>query len=54
MEVALKLLGILFSVLARTLVPYLRKLKQGKIKSFNKGYWASASSWHEYVSEDLK
>ncbi len=42
MEVALKLLGILFGVMARTLVPYLRKLKQGKIKSFKKGYWASA------------
>ena len=42
MEVVLKLLGILFGVLARTLVPYLRKLKQGKIKSFNKGYWVSA------------
>jgi len=42
MEVALKLSGILFGVLARTLVPYLRKLKQGKIKSFKKGYWASA------------
>ena len=26
MEVALKLLGILFGVLARTLVPYLRKV----------------------------
>jgi len=42
MELALKLLGILFGVLARTLVPYLRKLKQGKIGSFNKGYWVSA------------
>jgi hypothetical protein len=42
MEVALKLLGILFGVLTRTLVPYLRKLKQRKIKSFNNGYWASA------------
>jgi len=41
-EIALKLLGILFGVLARTIVPYLRKLKQGKIKSFNNGYWASA------------
>jgi hypothetical protein len=38
MEIALKLLGILFGVLARTLVPYLRKLKQGKIKNFKKGY----------------
>ncbi len=42
MEVALKLLGVLFGVLARTLVPYLRKLKQGKIQRFNKGYWVSA------------
>jgi len=42
MEVATKLLGTLFGVLARTLVPYLRKLKQGKIKSFQKGYWVSA------------
>ncbi len=42
MEEALKLLGILFGVLARTLVPYLRKLKQGKIKEFEKGYWISA------------
>lgn len=36
MEVTLKLLGILFGVLARTLVPYLRKLKQGKVKNFKK------------------
>jgi len=28
MELALKLLGILFGVLARTLAPYLRKLKR--------------------------
>lgn len=28
-ELSIKLLGILFGVLARTLVPYLRKLKQG-------------------------
>lgn len=42
MEVTLKLLGILFGVLARTLVPYLRKLRQGKIESFKKGYWVSA------------
>ncbi len=44
MEVALKLLGILFGVLARALVPYLRKLKQGKVKKFKKGYWMSALS----------
>lgn len=42
MEVALKLLGILFGVLARTLVPYLRKVKQGKVTKFKKGYVASA------------
>lgn len=42
MELLLKLSGILLDVLARTLVPYLRKLKQGKIKSFKKGYWVSA------------
>ena len=41
-QVALNLVGVLLGVLARTLVPYLRKLKQGKIKSFNKGYWVSA------------
>ena len=39
MEVILKLLGILFGVLARTFVPYLRKVKQGKVKKFWKGYW---------------
>ena len=38
-ELVLKLLGILFGVLARTLVPYLRKLKQGKVKKFWNGYW---------------
>lgn len=42
MELWLKLLGILLGVLARTLLPYLRKLKQGKIKKFKKGYWGSA------------
>jgi hypothetical protein len=42
MELFLKLSGILLGVLARTLVPYLRKLNQGKIKNFKKGYWMSA------------
>ena len=41
-ELVLKLLGILFGVLARTLVPYLRKLKQGKVKKFWNGYWIQA------------
>lgn len=42
MELFLKLSGILLGVLARTLVPYLRKLRQGKVKEFKKGYWLSA------------
>jgi len=42
MEVVLKLSGILFGVLARTLTPYLRKVKQGKVKEFKNGYWLSA------------
>jgi len=44
MELALKLLGILFGVLARTITPYLRKLKQGKVKEFNNGYWIAAAA----------
>lgn len=45
MELALKLLGILFGVLARTFLPYIRKLKQGKVKEFKNGYcmWALTS-----------
>ena len=42
MELTLKLLGILFGVLARTLVPYLRKLKAGEVNKFKNGYWVSA------------
>ncbi|MFB0565137.1 MAG: hypothetical protein ACETWK_05595 [Candidatus Aminicenantaceae bacterium] len=42
MELFLKLFGILLGVLARTLVPYLRKLRQGKVKEFKNGYWLSA------------
>ena len=42
MEVIIKLTGILFGVLARTITPYLRKLKQGKIKEFKSGYGVSA------------
>ncbi len=42
MELALKITGILCGVLARTLMPYLRKMKQGKIKRFKKGYILSA------------
>lgn len=42
MELFLKLSGILLGVLSRTLVPYLRKLRQGKVKEFKNGYWLSA------------
>jgi len=42
MEVILKLSGILLGVLARTVAPYLRKVKQGKVKEFKNGYWLSA------------
>ena len=42
MELALKLLGILLGVLARTLAPYLRKVKQGKVKKLWNGYWIQA------------
>ena len=42
MEVVLKLSGILLGVLARTVAPYLRKVKQGKVKEFKNGYWLSA------------
>jgi len=38
MELLLKLSGVLLGVLARTLVPYLRKLKKSEIKSFDKSY----------------
>jgi hypothetical protein len=41
-ELSIKLLGILFGVLARTLAPYLRKVKQGKVKKFWNGYWIQA------------
>lgn len=42
MELFLKLSGILLGVLARTLIPYLRKMMTGKIKKFDKEYWFTA------------
>ena len=44
MEIVIKLSGILFGVLARTITPYLRKLRQGKVKEFNNGYWIAAAA----------
>lgn len=42
MELFLKLAGILLGVLARTMIPYLRKIIAGKIKKFDKEYWLTA------------
>jgi len=42
MELFLKLAGILLGVLARTMIPYLRKIMAGKIKKFDKEYWLTA------------
>ena len=42
LELVLKFLGIFFGVLARTLIPWLRKLKEGKVRRFRKGYVYSA------------
>lgn len=42
MELALKLSGILLGVLARSLIPYLRKLKQGKVARFSRRYFSTA------------
>jgi len=47
MEFFLKLSGILLGVLVRTLVPYLRKLRQGKVKEAGFG-------WNSLVSEGAK
>ena len=38
----LKLIGILLGVLGRTFVPYLRKIKEGKLTGFNGKYAASS------------
>lgn len=42
MEVFLKLSGVLLGVLARTILPYLRKVKERKITSFEKSYLTSS------------
>lgn len=46
MDLTLKLSGIFLGVLARTLVPYLRKLREGKVTSFSRGYiWSALGSF---------
>lgn len=42
MELAIKLSGILLGVLARSIIPYLRKLKQGKVIKFSPQYFSTA------------
>lgn len=42
MIVAIKPIGIFLGVLARSLAPYLRKLKEGKVKSFHRRHLASS------------
>jgi len=42
MELFLRISGILLGVLARTLIPYLRKVISGKIKKFEREYWITA------------
>ncbi len=42
MEVVLKLSGVLLGVSARTLIPYLRKVREGKTAEFQKSYLTSA------------
>lgn len=42
MELGIKLAGILLGVLTRSIVPYLRKLKKGKIENFSRRYLSTA------------
>lgn len=42
----LKLSSIFLGVLARTLVPYLHKLREGKVTGFQRGYlWSAIGSF---------
>jgi cytochrome c biogenesis factor len=42
MDFILRFSGILLGVLARTLLPWLRKLKDGKVRGFGRKYFVSA------------
>ncbi len=39
---AIKILGLFLGVVARSLIPFLRKLRQGTVKSFDRRYFYSA------------
>jgi len=41
-EFLVKLLGLLLGVLARTILPWLRKVKEGKVRGFSRRYVYSA------------
>lgn len=44
-ELTLKLLGIFLGIMARTLIPWLRKLREGKVEGFNLRYlWSTLAS----------
>ena len=42
MITAIEMIGIFFGVLARSLAPYFRKVREGKVKSFHKRHLASS------------
>jgi len=42
LELGLKFLGIFLGVLARAVIPWLRKLREGKVRKFRRGYFYSA------------
>lgn len=44
MDIAVKLAGLFTGVLMRTWLPFIRKMRQGKIKSFDKKYLHQALS----------
>ena len=41
-EFLIKLLGLLFGILARTILPWLRKVKDGEVRGFSRRYVYSA------------
>jgi hypothetical protein len=42
LHLSIKLIGIFLGIIARTLLPWLRKLRQGEVQGFNKKYLYSA------------
>jgi len=45
MEFLVKFFGLLLGILARTLLPWLRKVKEGKIRGFGRRYvWSALAS----------